>query len=100
MFFAILILLFIVVGLGLAAVWANFSIAYAIRYKERLHKDALYVKLVLISVLIIYGLVLGIFLVKNTGSKRSIIIENKIPHGVIIINKVKYPTLKNHNKCV
>lgn len=91
MFLVIFILIFIIVGLGLIALRANFSIAYAIRYKEPLHRSARYIKLVLIGALIIYGLVLGMFLAKNTGSKRSITIESKTLHGVIVINQIKYP---------
>lgn len=71
---------------------ANYSLNNATRNKSPLSTNARYVKIVLIATVMMYGLVLVIFLVKNSGLKRSISIESKTEHGVLVINQVKYPT--------
>lgn len=50
------------------------------------------VKFILITSLVIYGLVLMVFLIHDSGSKRTISIESRTEHGVVLIKKVKYPT--------
>lgn len=92
MIYIVFLILIILLGLMALGVWAYVSIAEATRNKEPLQNGALYVKIALIASLVIYGLFLSVFLVKNTGSKRTISIESRTEHGVLIIKQVKYPT--------
>lgn len=71
---------------------ASSSLDEAMRTNETLSDNGGYVKFALISTVVCYGLVLGIFLIKNDGPRRAINVETRADHGVIIIKQVKYLT--------
>jgi hypothetical protein len=98
---AILIILsFILVPIAFywLVIKAIFSLSEARRYKHSLSGNIIYVKLILIISLMFYGVVLSVFLTKNSGLKRVISIESRTEHGVIIIKHVKYPTRYKTNQ--